>query len=243
MFIIIIMDNYIFESLRQYNENERRYHQNIQQMMDIIENYYSNRNHYTSRTHIPGTTRRSNTRDRDNRPNLTTWMNNYIPRREPIDVVVRPTSNQIERATELFNFGDNETSFDTCPITMEHFVDGEEVCRILSCRHIFKKNALMDWFTRNVRCPVCRYDIRNYQEPVNSNINIDEQTEQTEQTPETQTHRNTTTTPIMRTLQNTLESIFTENFRNIPFRIDENDELLYSLDIPLYFDLSANYLR
>jgi hypothetical protein len=26
-------------------------------------------------------------------------------------------------------------------------------------------------------------------------------------------------------------------------RIDENDELLYSLDIPLYFDLSSNYFR
>ena len=30
------------------------------------------------------------------------------------------------------------------------------------CGHIFKTDELNTWFRSNCRCPVCRYDIRNY---------------------------------------------------------------------------------
>ena len=30
------------------------------------------------------------------------------------------------------------------------------------CGHIFYTEQLNTWFTSNCRCPVCRYDIRNY---------------------------------------------------------------------------------
>ena len=33
---------------------------------------------------------------------------------------------------------------------------------IRQCGHIFVENDLRQWFTRNVRCPLCRYDIRRY---------------------------------------------------------------------------------
>ena len=33
---------------------------------------------------------------------------------------------------------------------------------ISQCNHIFSANELLNWFNSNVRCPMCRYDIRNY---------------------------------------------------------------------------------
>ena len=30
------------------------------------------------------------------------------------------------------------------------------------CGHIFRQDQLNTWFSSNCRCPVCRYDIRNY---------------------------------------------------------------------------------
>ena len=53
---------------------------------------------------------------------------------------------------------------------MEEFNHGERICQIKHCGHIFREEALRNWFRRNVRCPVCRYDIRNY---VNTNRNSD----------------------------------------------------------------------
>lgn len=47
-----------------------------------------------------------------------------------------------------------------CPITHEDFVALDEVIMINQCRHIFKKNALMNWLTRRQTCPCCRTVIR-----------------------------------------------------------------------------------
>ena len=82
------------------------------------------------------------------------------------DVVVRPTNEQITIATEVLQFASSETHNNTsCPITLEEFIDGDSVQRIRHCGHIFREGAITDWFSRNVRCPICRYDIRTYVEP------------------------------------------------------------------------------
>lgn len=79
------------------------------------------------------------------------------------DVPVYPTNEQIEIATEdyIFDVNNNNTN-ERCPITMDTFEEGDELCRIKPCGHLFKKDALLTWFQTNVRCPVCRYDIREY---------------------------------------------------------------------------------
>jgi hypothetical protein len=76
-------------------------------------------------------------------------------------VVVRPTRAQIANATEHIEYT-NELSQTECPITLEPFQEGEPVCRIIHCGHIFKNDGLTRWFQGNVRCPVCRFDIRDY---------------------------------------------------------------------------------
>ena len=74
-----------------------------------------------------------------------------------------PTISQILNAVELFVYNDdnqirvNETR---CPISLEDFAIGDELCEIKHCRHVFKWTSLQSWFSRNNHCPVCRYDIR-----------------------------------------------------------------------------------
>ena len=79
-------------------------------------------------------------------------------------VVVRPTEQQINRATRITTYSSIVAPNNTrCPISLVAFEDNSEVMQILECGHIFVKDELMNWFNMNVRCPLCRYDIRNYQ--------------------------------------------------------------------------------
>lgn len=78
-------------------------------------------------------------------------------------IVVRPTREQINRATEIVRYGDilNPPN-STCPIVLNNFRENDSVTRIKYCGHVFSENSLEVWFRENVRCPMCRYDIRNY---------------------------------------------------------------------------------
>ena len=87
-----------------------------------------------------------------NQPQLN--LNNLSP------VVVRPTSQQIENATQLIT--NNQTSHIICPITQENFDESTQILRIRHCQHCFSREALLNWFNRSVLCPVCRYDIRDF---------------------------------------------------------------------------------
>jgi len=79
------------------------------------------------------------------------------------DVVVYPSQAQITNATRNIEFSDSSANMNTsCPITLDEFQNGDIVRQIIPCGHIFQEPALRNWFTRNVRCPVCRYDIRDY---------------------------------------------------------------------------------
>ena len=63
----------------------------------------------------------------------------------------------------------------TCPISLVPFRAGDEICRIRHCNHSFKKHYILEWFRYNVRCPVCRYDIREYLNHLDlSNNNIEQ---------------------------------------------------------------------
>ena len=85
-------------------------------------------------------------------PDLTTMFT---------DVVIRPTQSQINNATQTIIYRDNLSLINTrCPITMDDFINGDRICMIRNCRHCFRESAIMGWFQSSVRCPVCRYDIR-----------------------------------------------------------------------------------
>ena len=92
------------------------------------------------------------------------------------NVIVRPTEEQIQNASRLVRYGDIlEPLSETCPITLERFNSDDMVRQIHSCGHIFCQSAFTEWFNSNVRCPVCRYDIREHTNnntiPVSNNSN------------------------------------------------------------------------
>ena len=79
------------------------------------------------------------------------------------DVVVRPTNEEIQTATRRFVYNSEPDLLNRrCPITMEDFQDGDNLIQIIPCGHNFKDEPLINWFQEHVRCPVCRYDIRDY---------------------------------------------------------------------------------
>jgi len=93
--------------------------------------------------------------------NSNNFLANIIPHLTP--VMVRPTQNQISIACETVEFRTIENPPNSnCPITIEPFNPEDIITRIKYCGHCFKTDALNRWFTNNVRCPMCRYDIRTY---------------------------------------------------------------------------------
>ena len=88
---------------------------------------------------------------------------------QPIEVF--PTQSQIEIATRIVRFADIINPLNTsCPISMERFNDSDSVSVIRECRHVFSTQELQQWFRSNCRCPVCRYDIRNYNPSLNRHL-------------------------------------------------------------------------
>jgi len=83
----------------------------------------------------------------------------------PVRVI--PNQAQIRRATTDTTFREiSNPSNLLCPITQQPFDNNDEVTIIDHCHHIFTRRDLSEWFGNNVRCPVCRFDIRDYQEPI-----------------------------------------------------------------------------
>ena len=84
-------------------------------------------------------------------------------------VVIYPTVSQIETATRRVLYRDIATPINSsCPISMDTFNDNETVTIIRHCGHIFNSDELTTWFQSNCRCPVCRYDIRNFNRNISS---------------------------------------------------------------------------
>lgn len=77
------------------------------------------------------------------------------------DVLVIPTSTQIENAVEIIQ-NDSSITQEMDPIDLIPFRENETIMRIRYCGHCFRETNLREWFRASVRCPLCRYDIRNY---------------------------------------------------------------------------------
>lgn len=70
---------------------------------------------------------------------------------DPVAVV--PTQEQINSSLENI-----ERTTSNCAICQDSISSGG--CRIRQCRHVYHRSCILNWFTLNVRCPVCRHDIR-----------------------------------------------------------------------------------
>ena len=79
-------------------------------------------------------------------------------------IVIRPTQEQINNATEECIFCSIiDPPNSSCPISLVPFQNNVMVYKINQCGHIFFKNQLENWLLENTKCPLCRYDLRDYQ--------------------------------------------------------------------------------
>jgi len=92
----------------------------------------------------------------------STFLNNLL--RTFYDrIQVAPTRRQIENATRITAFSELENPINnSCPVTLDRFENNSSVTQIIPCGHIFSPSGIDSWLQSNVRCPVCRYDIRDY---------------------------------------------------------------------------------
>jgi hypothetical protein len=127
-------------------------------------------------TNLPQTTIRQNRRNNPSRI-IQDYVFSYIF--EPYTTTEQqrqiPSTHQIHQSTDIIIYDISNIEFTThvCPITLTHFINGENLLRIKYCRHIFKESSLLNWFSRNAHCPLCRYDITSYvtEENEDSEIN------------------------------------------------------------------------
>ena len=176
--------------MRSYNNNISEYNTNMRDLIRILQNINNNNNSIRRqqmrttepiisipRNPIPPSTiprmnrrdylqnRRSNVLDNPSFNIFENILNNnmqFLPYTFQ-DVVIRPTDREIENACELFEYVSSiELINNRCPITLNDFQEGDQVRRIRHCGHTFIADSIISWFQNNVICPICRYDIRNY---------------------------------------------------------------------------------
>lgn len=156
--------------ITQYYNQFNLFQENTRDMIQLLRTTIQNQNIYNRRTNHLRPNRFANRRPTANPYNSLDTLFSYIlplgrgtNQRTP--AILTPA--QFENATHIVTYDEmmNEVR---CPITLDNFTVGERICQIRYCGHIFKREPLMNWFQRNVRCPVCRYDLRNYENPAES---------------------------------------------------------------------------
>jgi hypothetical protein len=87
-------------------------------------------------------------------------------------VPIRPSARQIVNSTTLTRL-DTSGNDVICPICQDEINNTQVVRRINHCAHNFHQNCLDQHFQNSVRCPMCRFDIRENQAPIGRDSNRD----------------------------------------------------------------------
>jgi hypothetical protein len=139
------------DSIYQYNRNIREYNENIRQMdhhLYILTQQLRRRPH----DHSPAATAAAFTFSFE--PTEAT-----VPRARVPDPPL--TNDELIPLLRMFRYDQERMPTLThCPITLDLFRQGEDVCEIRGCSHIFKRDPILQWLHRSPVCPVCRYDLR-----------------------------------------------------------------------------------
>ena len=132
------------------NNNNNRHHNTI---------FYDYNNPISPAIYNDFFTRRDNVFTTQNNEAVTNFFQNFLNTTE----IVSPTNEQIQNASRIIRYGSivNPLS-QSCPISLDEFQENNMVRQLLHCGHLFHQTQFDEWFQNNVRCPVCRYDIRNY---------------------------------------------------------------------------------
>jgi hypothetical protein len=282
--------------ITDYNENIRYYNRNIRDFIELYRDslneerqrridrqrrFINTNNNINSNTNNNINSNTNNNINRNTyRTNTTNRINNRNLRRDDIffietqfadlqDVLIRPSSIQIETATQQIQYDISMTQTQ-CPISLEPFQQGDIITRIRHCGHSFYPTPLNNWFQRNVRCPVCRYDIRLYtniseDEPIglydvhrpspNNNTSLEEElsilnnnrvnNNRINNNRINNNRYNMNNTNLYNIARNLLNTELNRNLLNRNSNTNWNNtinDLFIAFDIPLEFDISYNYI-
>ena len=172
----------IYETMINYNTTMLQYQANIREMLRLMNVNSMNYRLRMNENRQPHQSR--------NTPNIFRHFTNTTTQRQngnnsflfsqwtqPLFNQTRPrilSQTQINQYTTTFTYSDqshehiNETR---CPISLENFQNGDSLCQIIGCGHVFLKSNLMNWFRRSHQCPICRYDLMNNQPQQNTESN------------------------------------------------------------------------
>lgn len=211
--------------ISSYNNNIQEYQRNVGIMIALL---HSNNQLFNERFNTP--LRVSNVRTEGpffSYTNTTTPQRRQEPpntsqRQQQIDQVVRTFTYSQEIGSSL---NDNR-----CPISLQEYVEGDELCEIITCGHIFKKTNLLRWLQRTNTCPSCRAQL-NIPLPNNSPI-----------------HNRNTTTQMFWTSDNTNNQLFNSDFwRNFVELYDNSGNSLNDVSNNnfswLFNDVSGNNIQ
>lgn len=191
---------------------------------------YFGRNNFTTRTQQP--VQLFNT-------DLLSLFNREVNFNGLNDVVVAPTQEQLNTALETITYRATDGISSRCPITLDEFSDGDNITRIRHCGHTFNTQSIRNWFSCRVRCPVCRYDIRDYtvNEFTDSSSNRTT-TDISNNVRETRTEYRDTITSIEETIERMRPTItnLVNNFFTNPNGVTSdtsNNSFIYTFEIPI----------
>ena len=223
----------IYETMINYNTNMLQYQANIREMLRIMnvnsmnyrlrmnENRQTHQNRNSFRHFTNTTTQRQNG---NNSFLFSQWT-------QPLFNQTRPrilSQTQINQYTTTFTYSDqsqeliNETR---CPISLENFQNGDSLCQIIGCGHVFLRTNLMNWFRRSHQCPICRYDLMNNRPQQNTETNPQQNTE-------TNPQQNTETNPQENTEPNLPQN--TEINQNNPPQQNAGTNIQQNLEQEMY---------
>lgn len=88
---------------------------------------------------------------------------NRRPINQMEDVQVHPSLRTLRESSSIHIYRDLDTTHETCSICRENFEENS-IVRRLGCEHIFHIGCIDTWFETNIRCPLCRLDLRDNEE-------------------------------------------------------------------------------
>ena len=238
--------------LDAYQRNAEMYHRNMGELIHLLQTNINMGSTTASRQNTPPVNTRSNNTyrpwyftTRNTQPFLSRdSSNNDIPTtstRTPTysssfaeSTTIGSSNSSRDRRLDIYEINNavtditysSDESETRCPISLEDFCVGESICRINTCGHIFKRNALYIWFNNHSSCPVCRTNVLS--EHINNNNTINN-------------IRNNSNTPI---IENNIINDYAQSIAyNLLASLNTNPSNVgtYTFDIPiLYYDVSGN---
>ena len=152
----------IYDLMINYNDNMIQYQRNMTQMVSLIN---MNNSTFQQRLHEIRS-------DRTTQPNNRRHVYRNVPstQRTPQTPLFTNRQNhiltqlEIRNLTTIFTYNNTtsaQLSETRCPISLDNFREGDVLCKINGCNHVFKKDNLLNWFRRNSKCPICRFNLHD----------------------------------------------------------------------------------